>query len=292
MPRAKRIAETLGLSWRDVLVVAHEAPAEQNKLLATKTRESAQDWLTPDHVAAVLRLIALRLGVDTLSLSEYRVEREKVLAEDRARWLSGGQVLLPTDDQIIVAVGSWEGALALAGLRETRERGPTTRGKAPPLVDLMERFYDEYGFQPAAKDLRQFARGNGIPYPGSRPRNAFKIARDEWREQRRENSLPEPRVVKRVGGRGNKSPDYSRDVGAALPSERRRDKWSREDCVAWVVRYLVQLGPGERSTARGYSDWAASQELAPVLTTIKLHGSWEAVRREAQERLTGRLSAQ
>ncbi|MGH7690211.1 MAG: hypothetical protein ACREN3_11450, partial [Gemmatimonadaceae bacterium] len=237
--------------------------------------------------AAVLRLVASRIAAETVSLSEYRVERARILAEDHARPVNGRHVLIPTDEQVMIVAGSWERGLRLAGLRTTRERAPTKRGKAPALVDLMDRFYDEYGVQPAAKDLRQFARGNGIPYPGTRPRNAFFLAREEWRERRRVNGLPEPTVVKRVGGRGHKAPDYSRDVGAALAHERRRDKWSRDDCVAWVARYLAQLSPCERSTAKGYTDWAAAQELAPVLSTIKLHGGWEAMRREAQERWSG-----
>lgn len=296
LPGAKRIAELLGLRWRQVLVVAHAPEAEQNKLLATKTREPEQDWLSEEHVAAVLGIVAARLGVDTVSLSEYRVERSRILEENRSRAAFGHELLLPTDEQIMVFVGAWDDALRLAGLRATRERGPTKRGKAPPLPDLMDRFHDEYGHEPSAKALREFARGNGIPYPAARERSAFKTAREEWRKRRHANGLPEAAVVKRAGGRGHKAPDYSRDVGAARPEERRRDRWSREDCVAWVARYVSQLGPGERSTANGYIDWAATQELAPVLSTIKLHGSWESVRREAQQRLAhsarpGKISA-
>jgi hypothetical protein len=286
LPRAKRIVEQLRMPWREVLVVAHEPEENQNKLLATKTRAAtAEDWLTHENVAAVLKLVALRLGADTVSLSEYRVEREKILTADRARWLHGGQLLLPTEEQIMVAVGSWDDALRGAGLRAQRERGPTKRGKAPTLTDLMDRFYDEYGVQPSAGALKEFARGNGIPYPGLRPHNAFKTACEEWREQRRVSGLPEPRVVKRVGGRGIKAPDYSRDLGAARPSERRRDKWSRDDCIAYVARYLAQLDLNERSTSRGYRDWTSAQEIAPVMTTIQRHGGWEAVRRLAQERI-------
>lgn len=100
------------------------------------------------------------------------------------------------------------------------------------------------------------------------------LARKEWRERRRANDLPEAKVAKRGRDRTNKAPDYSRDVGAALPSERYRGKWSRDDCVAWVARYLGQLGPGERPTANGYTDWAAAQELAPVLTCAQ---SWRCL---------------
>jgi hypothetical protein len=56
--------------------------------------------------------------------------------------------------------------------------------------------------------------------------------------------------------------------------------------VAAVARYLSQLRRGERSTERGYADWAAAQPRgdAPAVATIQAFGGWEAVRREAQER--------
>src|SRR5271165_1406439 len=60
LPRAKRIAERLGLPWREVVAVAHEPEARQNQLLAVKARGRAQDWLMLEHVAAALRVVAGR----------------------------------------------------------------------------------------------------------------------------------------------------------------------------------------------------------------------------------------
>jgi hypothetical protein len=285
LPPARRITERLGLPWCEVLLVAHEPEEKQAQLLGVKVKASSDtDWITEEHVAAVLRLVASRLDVDTVSLNEYRVEREKMLSADRARWLHGRRLLLPTDNQIMAAVGSWDAALRLAELQAPRERGPTRKKpNSPTLVDLMERFHDAHGFQPSARDLEAFARGNGIPYPGARPNNAFGTARREWRERRHTAGLSAPRAVRHNGGRGNKAPDYSADVGAALPGERRRDEWDRDACVAAIGRYLAQLRPGERSTSRGYRDWASAQEHAPAMTTIQLHGGWETLRRQAQK---------
>lgn len=116
----------------------------------------------------------------------------------------------------------------------------------------------------------------------------FGVAVAEWVASRRDRGLPVPRVVTRVGGRGHKAPDYSADVGAARAGERRLAKWTRADCAAAVARYLAQLPNGERSTERGYADWAATQPTgtAPAMSTIISLGGWEAARREAQERLT------
>ena len=287
LPGAKRIAERLGLSWREVVAVAHEPEARQNQLLSVKARERAQDWLTAEHVRVVLQLVAARLGVDSVTTRGYRVERARLLVEDRARPRNGRWLLLPDDEQIIACAGSWDAALRIAGLNETSERRPA-EGQlgAPTLVDLLERFHDEHGFQPSARDLRAFARGNGVPYPSERSQR-FGAAVAEWVASRQHRGLPDSRVIKRVGGRGNRAPDYSRDVGAARLGERRRGKWTRASCAAAVARYLEQLRRAERSTERGYADWAAAQPRgdAPALATIQALGGWEAVRRKAQEHL-------
>ncbi len=287
LPPAKRIAERLGLPWREVVAVAHEPEARQNQLLAVKARGRAQDWLTAEYVCVVLQLVAGRLGVDSVTTRDYRVERARLLAEDRARPRNGRWLLLPDDEQIIACAGSWDAALRIAGLNETIDRRPA-EGQlgAPTLVDLLERFHDEYGFRPSTRDLRAFARGNGVPYPSERTQR-FGVAVAEWVASRRSRGLAQPRVVKRAGGRGNRAPDYSRDVGAARPRERRRVKWTRAACAAAVAQYLAQLRRDERSTERGYTDWAAAQPRgdAPAVATIQTFGGWEAVRRESQERL-------
>ena len=290
LPRAKRIAERLGLSWREVVGVAYEHEARQNQLLAVKARERAQDWLTAEHVCVVLQLVAGRLGVDSVTTRDYRVDRARLLAGDRARPRTGRWLLLPDDEQIIACAGSWDAALRIAGLIETSERGEgQNHPGAPTLADLLERFHDEHGFQPSVRDLRAFARGNGVPYPSERSQR-FGAAVAEWVASRRDRGLPDSRVVRRVGGRGNRAPDYSRDVGAARLGQRRRERWTRASCAAAVARYLEELRRGERSTERGYADWAAAQPRgdAPALATIQAFGGWETARREAQEQLMER----
>ncbi len=287
LPRARQITEYLGLPWREALVVAHEPEARQNQLLAVKASGPRADWITTEHVVAVLQLVARRLGADSLTTGEYRTERARLLATEHYRPRNDRWLLLPDDEQVIACAGSWDAALVLAGLGATRDRR-TARGHptAPILVDLLERFHDEHGFRPSARDLRAFARGNGVPYPSERVQR-FGTAVAEWAASRSARGLPEPRVVRRVGGRGRRAPDYSGNVGASRPGERRREKWTRTSCAAAVARYLTQLRRGERSTQRGYADWAAAQPrgTVPAVATIQAFGGWEAVRREAQERL-------
>jgi hypothetical protein len=286
LPAARQITEKLRLSWQEVLAVAHAPEPRQAQLLGTKTRASpAQDWLTVDHAVTSLQLVAARLGKDSLTTAEYRAEHARLLAADRARWINGRWLLLPDDEQVITVTGSWDAALRLAGLKTTAECRPTQRQDATKLADLMERFHDHYGVQPSLRNLQAFALGNGIPYPmRTQP---FGVAVAEWIASRRARGLPDPRVVKRVGGRGHKAPDYSVDVGAARAGERRLTKWTRADCAAAVARYLAQLPSGERSTERGYTDWAATQPrgATPAISTILTLSGWETARREAQDRL-------
>ncbi len=292
LPTARRITEQLRLPWRDVLTVAHAPEAAQNKLLGVGARGAAVDWLTRGGVRSALRVAALRRGVGSLTLAEYRAEREAMLAADRARWLHGGALRVPTDEQVIAVAGSWEAALLLAGLSSGSPRPRTAQQVALTRGDVIERFHEHYGRRPSRPELEAFARGNGLPMRAERGRKWSAIVA-EWEHQRRERGLPPPRVEPRPPGRPTpkrartRTDHYARDVGAARPGEHRaKGKWTRANCAAAVTRYLVQLRAGERSTQRGYTDWAATQPRgsAPTMSTIQEHGGWEAVRREASRK--------
>lgn len=86
---------------------------------------------------------------------------------------------------------------------------------------------------------------------------------------------------------GSRGQDYSRDVGAALAGESRRQDWSDvEDCLPHVLAYLVQLPAGARSTKRGYQEWAREHPDAPASSSFDAHGGWERVRGLALDQMT------
>lgn len=301
VPAARRIAEQLKLSWPEVLATANEPEDRQAHKLGAKARgPTSVDWLTEKHATAVLQLVAGRLFANTVSTAEYEAECEKLMRADGARWFHGGNLPLPTPRQIVHRFGSWDEALRKAGLQLPHQRTPRIRPKpAPSFPDLMERFHDVYDIQPTAKALQEFARGNGIPYPDPR-RIKFSAGLEEWLAHRHVNGLSPPKVVKRPVGRPRTGTrpaprrDYSRDLNAARPGERRlgehrQIKWTREDCIASVARYLEDTA-GSRSTDRGYGSWAAAQESAPRRSTLRVHGGWEAMRRLAQEELLRRAA--
>jgi hypothetical protein len=80
LPLARDIARRLALPWREVLLLAH-TPAEQHahRLGRAQTR-AQQDWLTNEHIAYVLRTVAARLNLRTLTPGQYRAERARMLA--------------------------------------------------------------------------------------------------------------------------------------------------------------------------------------------------------------------
>jgi hypothetical protein len=123
LPRAKHIAERLGLKWSDVLEVAYSHSDEQNMLLDRKRRGSHAKWITSESAASSLAVVARRLNKDTLSLDEYRRERRKMLAEDAKRWKHGRQLRLPTEQQVIDVLGSWPEAQRAASLKAGDRKG-------------------------------------------------------------------------------------------------------------------------------------------------------------------------
>jgi len=142
LPPARRITERLGLSWAEVLAIAHAPKGEQSNLLATKDREpSSVDWLNEQHIVAVLQIVAQRLRRKTLTMTAYSAEREKLLAEDRARW-SQGRLPLPTTHQITRVTGSWGAALLRAGLGGKRKSRTARKTLAPVAPDYASWDYD------------------------------------------------------------------------------------------------------------------------------------------------------
>ncbi len=293
LPAARQIAAELGLPWRDVVALAHEPSARQAHALGLRCREwMPKGWLTAERVRFALRLVAGRRGAVTLTMGAYDAERDALLAQDCRDWLHGRRLRLPDAEAIRLAAGGWDVALALAGLEAGARPSREIRQLILSRLDVMDRFYDYYGEQPAKHALEAFARGNHIPMSAENKRPWSETIK-AWRRRRRERGLPEPtptgsggRAAARKRGRGAKAPDYSANVGAARTGEQpHRGKWSDADaCAAWVARYLASLPKRARSTQDGYRRWASEHPGAPGPSRFAQHGGWEAIRREAVAR--------
>lgn len=290
LPAARHIVRSLGMGWADVLALAQEPESAQAHRLSHQQLDTLKGYLTTEYVVYVLQRVARRLGTRTLSRSDYSAERNAMLRHDRARWLHGRQLILPSEGQIRTFMGSWDEALASAGLaapRAERGGGPS-KVRAPELQDLLERFYSHYGTQPTARDLETFARANGIPRRSYRELS-FGDALSRWKEWRTQQGLTAPSPPPPLSERA----DYTRDVGAARPGEKRREQeHPLEVCVAWMRRYLEGLPASTRSTRHSYKNWAR-QHGAPSPTTLDTkHGGFSHVRRLAQKLIRAERQAE
>jgi hypothetical protein len=287
LPEAKRITVRLRKSWSEVLTIAHEPPEKHSHLLGAKEKEEpAQDWLTDEYVAHVVRRVANRLSVTTLSPVAYGAERDAMLAEDARHWSHRRPLLLPSADAILTKLGDWDAALRLAGLAVSAH---PPRRVGVSRLDVMDAFYDEHGEQPSWNALYEFARVSNVCMSGEGGRKWSETI-TAWRQRRSGRGLPEPRVVIRSGRspraepNRNKRPAYGASaapISAAGGTPHLRDWSERNDCVTQMERYLRSLAPNEHSTKRGYAAWAREQDGAPAYSSFDQHGGWESVRRDA-----------
>jgi hypothetical protein len=278
LPAARNISERLGLSWTRVLELA-ELPREGRTIGLGRLRgeREEQDWLTPGGVEFALRLVARRLGLRTLTPGAYDAERDRMLRENRRRWRHGGHLLLPNSAQVITLMDSWERALACARLAPRQAAGGNRRrSSARPIIEVIECCYEHYEVQPGYRQLHVFARANGISVQSHETGKRWAAYIEEWKAARRERGLPEPNGPAPRG----EAPDFSVDVGAGNPGERRQ-QYDRtiEDCVEWVVRYLQERASEESPSSRRYDQWARQQDGAPWSSEFtRSHGGWVRVR--------------
>lgn len=155
----------------------------------------------------MLRLIATRLGVLTLTPAQYVSERAFLLAQDNARRRHGGHLRLPNQAQLVTAAGTWRRALRLAGLAGGQGYGGQ-RSRVQPVsaVEALERCFAHHGTQPTSLELEldAFAKANGIPTP------------------RRQDGVPWSEYLRRRGA-ARRTPAQEldrrrgRDLGGRLP---------------------------------------------------------------------------
>lgn len=277
-PAARRICEHLDLPWPKVRELAFTAGRGRSIALGHALNERQGNWLTPEYSDFALRLVARRLSASTLTPGQYRAERAVMLSRDR-----NGQLRLPTEDQIAALAGSWDRALAHAGLRARQGRGGHRARVGPAsIVDVLDRCFEHHRAEPTSGELATFARANGIPFPRRERGRPWSDYVREWKDGRREQGLPVPDGPPPKRQR----PDYTQDVGAARPGERRgRKQWDDIDELAeWVARYLRELPRGGRVSKRRYDEWAAGVDGAPWSSNFDAHGGWAAVLGVARRR--------
>lgn len=289
VPAARRICEHLRLPWEKVRVLAFITDHGQRVALGHALRDAETDWLTDEYCSFALNLIARREGVPTLTPGQYRTGCQAMVGAERNRRSIARRIPMPTAEQIEIKAGSWDEALADAGLAPRHGLGGQHARVGPvSLVNVLDRCYEHHGTEPTLGELVLFARANGIPFPRKERGRAYSSYVTEWKDGRAARGLgapdgPPPKCER---------PDYSYDVGAALPGERRaKGAWADgNEVMEWVMRYLGELKARDRASQRAYDAWARKQDGAPWASVLERHGGWVAVREEAWQRLRQRAS--
>jgi hypothetical protein len=285
-PAARSIAARLRVPWSKLLEIAFMAEPGRSIALGQAIGEKEQDWLTPEYISFALRLVARRRNKRTVTPREYQQERKALVTDERSHWLHGRKLLLPNVEQIRVAAGTWDEALRAAGLPDSKSdvyQSDLRSRRASSIIDILERCYQAHNAEPTSEEITIFARVNSIPFPRLERGRGWADYVREWKEQRASKGLDIPAGPPPKAQR----PDYSVNVGAARPGEKRaRERKDFEEAVRWVTLYLVHLAPGERATQRGYSTWAHEQDGAPSSSAFALHhGGWVKVRDAAWDRI-------
>jgi hypothetical protein len=284
VPAARRICEHLRLPWEKIRELAFMNGHAQRVALGHALGGEQADWLTEEYRSFALRLIARHLGAATLTPGQYRAARHAMLGSGRSRRSIPRPVPIPTAEQIETLAGGWDEALAQAGLAPRHGLGGHHARVGPVrIVEVLDRCYEHHRTEPTLGELVLFARGNGIPFPRKERGRPYRSYVKEWKDGRSARGLDVPNAPPPKCER----PDYSSDVGAALPGERRaKSVWADHDeVVTWVARYLVELNVRDGASQRAYDAWARQQDGAPWASVLERHGGWVAVREEAWERI-------
>jgi hypothetical protein len=278
-PTARQICTRLGVSWQPLLAALFEPGRDVVKFVSHKQRATADQPLSGEQAAAALRMIATRLGVPTLRPAQYDMACQEILAADRRRHRHGIALRLPTANQIERAAGTWDQALALAGLQT---RGPAAGTGAHRSIvsyhEAVQRFLESQGAMPTFNELQLFARTQGFPLPrtptgGHKP--ALLRVQAEFRSEGRWAPATFPPKHQR--------PAYDfTGVDVRQPGEQRR-VWSRtkDECIAGVIAYLDELTAGERVTQKRYGAWAVGKPH-PAPSAFHRHGGWTLLLAEAR----------
>lgn len=290
VPSAQVIARRLGKPWREVLTLAHSPTRSHSSQLSSQSADG-QGWLTAEHIAYAMKLVARRLQTATLSVAQYDTEREQLLKEHRRQHPRSTRLRMPTSAQICTFTGnelrgakaahasqdgSWPRALELAGLIPNRK---PVRRRAPARdipVELLERYHETHGHDPTPARLAKFAREQGIQHETIRNKTVWEKALRSWHKDREQRGQPTSADPPAATGPEQRLAALNFRKTSTLPTTRWADK---SKCVLVVRRYLQQVPRGELATLDGYERWARNQTgPTPPVGALERHGGWDAIR--------------
>jgi hypothetical protein len=274
-PSARQTATRLKMPWPELVALALSG-RDLDKSLGYRFGEHEEHHFGEEDLRSALRVVALRLGKKSLSYDDYAAERARMLADARRRWLHRSTLSLPSGNQIKRVAGSWDAALAIAGLVPPPKR---TLPRGIPIVEALELALEAHGALLTRVELDRFAAANGLSLARPEKGKPWADYLAELRTRRAEWGKWTPTAPPVEGVR----PDYGQAVSlpAGLPQRKKR-RWSREECVAAIARLLGELPSNERLTLRVYLQKANVRPELPALGSLQRHADFTELVAEAR----------
>ncbi len=246
VPTAASISRRWKTPWAEILITIFDEKNSLQHRVASRSRNAPIAAPSLEEVSAALKLIAGRLGVDTLRPGQYETECGVLRAQIGSKWLHGkkGVHLLPTVDQIDQNYG-WDAALQAAGLRE-RAANANTAGTSVAVA--LELFMLEVGCVPWSRTvLRQFMKDRDlslavsqtqkqdlVDFQTARVHAGLPIAPKATPERKREPLPPAPATLPNIAGLVPNRPKLS--PAELVAGIRRAQDRAHRDNVAFTQR--------------------------------------------------------
>lgn len=283
LPRAWRIAERFACTWSYVVELALAANVPQARRLARLTRRPAAGKGIAKALAPAARLVAQQLEVDTLRPHEYQLQRDRVVAKDRAAWRHGGagERALPSVSALGAAKGwDWDAVLEASELRPRQHAGAPS-GAHPRHV--IERFIEDLSVAPTQRALAVYCRLRGFPLANTDRWGGITTLVNEARAERATRGLATPPApygfVRRVRERLEVAGLLGEDVDApdqeaagaddleTTATHRRHVGWTLAECKQGLITILEELPDGKKLDQRTHRQHATGRNDLPSQAT-------------------------
>ncbi|WP_205696542.1 hypothetical protein [Conexibacter sp. SYSU D00693] len=270
-----------GMGWRRVLRLAVDE-GDRGRRSEALLRARRLDYDARDTRYA-LRVVAARVDGASPSPSAYDAQRAKLIAR-RGQGAQLHATLLPTANQITAVHGTWDAALADAGLaaRPPSRPGPG-RPQAPglPVVDVLVAFMTDNDYIPSHRILRRYATDARVRMTDRGGRQWAEHVHAASETLRRQG-LPVPERRARPG-RGNKA-TYVLPAPGALTNPPALRTWDEAAAIDALARWLRSLPAGAKRTQKAYLQ-AYRDVNGPPPSRLADFGGFTAMRTKAEQQI-------
>jgi hypothetical protein len=260
-PSARQIATRLRLPWQGVKDLALDPKRSVDRAVGRRTGKQSETWITDDVCIAALRTVAAGIGKDVpLTIARYEVEAERMLADDRRRYVHGRRLVMPNVDQIEWRLGPWPQALVRAGLTppvQTGEVGSTW-------IDGIELCLEATGCLVSSATLLKWFEINdlslaiwtpGMTYRGEVEKlRVRRAAQGKWAPPRYTTPREQPDLLSVV-------------PGLTGPAKRRRPRFD-EGRALEVMKEFVRDRRGSSQTRKSYIRWKPKMGDKPAASSM------------------------